>query len=81
MLVFTAGRFEIEHEVLHADAEVIERVLELGDRLLHLLVAGFGIRGELLEFALLVAGEVVDLLEKLVELILKFSLASLLLIL
>src|SRR5205085_1463413 len=69
--VLTPGRFQIEHQVLHAQPKVIKRFLKFVDRLLNSVAAHLGFFSQLLKVATLTRGQLLDLVHELVEFILE----------
>ncbi len=67
VLILAAGRFKIKYKVLHAQAKVIERILEFSNGLLHPLMAGLGFSRKLSKFGAIRLWESFDLGEELVE--------------
>jgi hypothetical protein len=61
VLVLAAGGLKIEDEVLDAQPQVVEGLLQVGDGLFHPLVAFAGLAGHLVDRAALRLGQGVDL--------------------
>lgn len=74
ILVLSPRGLEIKHEVLHAQPQVIKRLLQLRNGLAHPHVALFRLISELLESFPLPFREGVDLLEQIIKLALEILL-------
>ena len=69
--VFTSRSFEIEHQVLHAEAKIVKRLLEFTYGLLNPIAAVLRILSELLQPVSLLERQLTDLGQQFGELVLK----------